>query len=150
MLPALMNARRPNAGISRIDQPEKRTHGFFVRLQRKGKIFNAFFADKSHGGKRRALMAARAYYQVLLRKHRPLTRRARAKIRRRRSSSGIIGVQRVLIGGAGGKRPYWQAIWSPRPYVIKRRLFSVRKYGAGKAKAMAIKARNRGVRSMTA
>lgn len=64
----------PNAGISRIAQPEKRTFGFFVRLMRKGKIYNAFFADKSHGGQRKALEAARAHYQLLLREHGPSVR----------------------------------------------------------------------------
>ena len=73
------NAKRanPNAGISRIDQPEKRTFGFFVRLMRKGKIHNAFFADKSHGGKRHALEAARLHYQKLVRRHGPIVRRRR-------------------------------------------------------------------------
>lgn len=72
----------PNAGISRIAQPEKRTLGFFVRLMRRGKIYNAFFADKKHGGKRQALAAARLHYQKLLRRHgpavpgRPRTRRS--------------------------------------------------------------------------
>jgi hypothetical protein len=64
----------PNAGISRIAQPEKRTFGFFVRLMRKGKIYNAFFADKSHGGQRKALEAARAHYQLLLKEHGPSVR----------------------------------------------------------------------------
>lgn len=74
-MPASKTKRKrtnPNAGISRIDQPEKRTFGFFVRLMRKGRIYNAFFADKSSGGKRRALAAARNHYQKLLRRHGPV------------------------------------------------------------------------------
>jgi hypothetical protein len=58
-------------GISRIDQPEKRTHGFFVRLARQGKTHSAFFADKSHGGRQKALAAARQHYEMLLAKFRP-------------------------------------------------------------------------------
>jgi hypothetical protein len=62
-------------GISRIDQPEKRTHGFFVRLRRKGKMFTGFFGDKSHGGRDQALEAAQVYYQKLVKKHEAATRK---------------------------------------------------------------------------
>ena len=55
-------------GISRIDQPEKHNHGFFVRLARHGKTHSAFFADKSHGGRQKALAAARQHYEMLLAK----------------------------------------------------------------------------------
>ena len=58
-------------GISRIDQPEKRTHGFFVRLARQGKTHSAFFSDKSHGGRQKALVAARQHYEMLLAKFKP-------------------------------------------------------------------------------
>jgi len=67
-------------GISRIDQLEKRTHGFFVRLTRKGKIYNAFFADQSYGGKNKALAAAQKHYRKLLREHGQISRRDRAQI----------------------------------------------------------------------
>ena len=53
-------------GISRIDQPEKHTHGFFVRMARQGKTHSAFFSDKTIGGRDQALAAAEAHYQQLL------------------------------------------------------------------------------------
>ena len=53
-------------GISRIDQPEKHNHGFYVRLTRAGKTHSAFFADKSHGGREKALAAAQKHYQGML------------------------------------------------------------------------------------
>jgi len=136
-------------GISRIDQREKRTHGFFVRLQRRGISHNAFFADQSCGGKRRALRAAQRYFRVLERKYQPMTRQRRAEMLRRKGKSGIIGVQRAVIRHRGGpRRVYWQANWSPRPYVIRRRVFSVRKFGERKARALAIMARRIGVQTM--
>jgi hypothetical protein len=67
-----MTARNPLKGISRIDQPEKRTHGFFVRLARRGKIHTAFFTDVKYGGKKAALAAAQAHYQKLLAIHGPV------------------------------------------------------------------------------
>ena len=52
-------------GISRIDQPSTRTHGFFVRLawyKRRdgtyGPKYKSFFGDVGHGGKAKALKAA--------------------------------------------------------------------------------------------
>ena len=55
---------RPSKGISRIDQPSRRPHGFFVRLdyQRTPDGYRprlvSFFGDASHGGKRGAWKAA--------------------------------------------------------------------------------------------
>lgn len=139
---------RRNAGISRIDQPEKRTHGFFVRLIRKGKLHSAFFADLSWGGKKKALGAARKHYQQLLRKHGRISRRDWAQIQRRKGASGIVGVRKTVVPRGGRKLTYWIATWSPRPRMVRRKMFAVGKYGAARAKALAIKARKAGVRSM--
>jgi len=143
ILSRMIRARRKTPGISRIDQPEKRTHGYFVRLVRKGKIYPAFFADKTHGGKRRALKAAQKHYRKLLRKYGRLTRRDWAEILRRKGASGIIGVRKIVI-----TKSFWVAHWSPRPYVQRWKHFSVQKYGAKRAKALAIRARKAGLRSM--
>jgi hypothetical protein len=55
-------------GISRIDQPSTRTHGWFVRSgfhERPdgsyGPRHRKFFGDVSSGGKRKGLQAAKAY-----------------------------------------------------------------------------------------
>ena len=71
------SVRRP--GISRIDQPSTRTHGWFARagfytrpdgtsVPRHRK----FFGDVTYGGKRRALKAAKEYVAIVtrVRKHR--------------------------------------------------------------------------------
>jgi hypothetical protein len=52
-------------GVSRIDQPSHRTHGFFARLQRKGKIYSGFFTDKMYGGRPQALAAAQEFHRLL-------------------------------------------------------------------------------------
>lgn len=138
-------------GICRIDQVEKRTHGFFVRVMRKGKIHSAFFTDLKHGGKARALAAAQEHRQRLLAKlglPQQKSRRFWAELRRRKGSSHVVGVQKLVT--RRGKKPavYWKATWSPEPYVVRQKFFSVAKYGARKAKKLAIKARRAGVRSM--
>ncbi|MFZ1074288.1 MAG: hypothetical protein WAO21_12750 [Verrucomicrobiia bacterium] len=140
---------RATRGISRIDQREKHNHGFFVRLQRKGIVHSAFFADKSHGGRRRAFRAAQKHFRKLEKKYTPMTRKSWAQLIRRKGKSGIIGVRRVVVTRRGKqRRVYWQANWSPRPHVVRRRSFSARKFGERKARALAIMARRMGVKTM--
>jgi hypothetical protein len=67
---------------------------------------------------------------------------------RGKTGSGIVGVHRARVGRGRKERWYWQAVWSPRRNVHKRAMFSVRKYGARMARALAIKARMAGLRSM--
>lgn len=51
---------RPSPGISRIDQPSRRTHGYFVRVGYRRTpngyrpTLTAFFGDATHGGKKQA------------------------------------------------------------------------------------------------
>ncbi len=144
---------RPSStpGICRIDQPSHRTHGFFVRLQRKGKMHTAFFTDKMHGGRESALAAAQVYVRELAAKlGEPLqmSRRAWAEIRRRKGSSGVVGVQRVVRRQGRRPRIYWMATWSPEPHVVRRKMFSAIKYGGREARRRAIRARQAGLASM--
>ncbi len=146
-----MNKPSSTPGICRIDQPAKRTRGFFVRMQRKGKIHSAFFPDLAHGGRKAALVAAQQHYQKMQLKLGPppqANRRAWAQMRRRKSASGIIGVQKVLRYYNGRILKSWVATWSPEPGVVRRMMFSVRKYGARDAKQLAIFARREGVLNM--
>jgi hypothetical protein len=138
-------------GICRIDQPEKHNHGYFVRVQRRGKIHSAFFADKKHGGQAPALAAAQQHYPKLLRKlglPKQKSRRWWAELRRRKGSCSIVGVQRLVVRRYGKVRKYWKATWSPEPYVVARKVFSVRRYGSRNAKRLAIRARRAGLRNM--
>ena len=58
---------KPSSGISRIDQPSRRTHGYFVRVGYKRTTsgyrpsHTAFFGDASHGSKREAWEAAETW-----------------------------------------------------------------------------------------
>jgi hypothetical protein len=58
---------RPSAGISRVDQPSHRTHGYVVRLdyRRTAQGYRpqvvAYFPDKRHGSRRAAWAAAEQY-----------------------------------------------------------------------------------------
>ena len=76
--------RRP--GISRIDQPSTRTHGWFVRsgfyTRADGSSaprHRKFFGDFTYGGKRKALKAASGYLAIVQRvKKRPVRTGRRA------------------------------------------------------------------------
>ena len=143
--------RKPTPGISRIDQPEKHNRGFFVRVQRRGKIHSSFFTDKKHGGRAKALAAAQKHHRLLIAKLGPIKRKSRrwwAELPRRQGASGIVGVRKHMVRRGGLIREYWQATWSPKPYVVARKVFSVRKHGYSKAKLLAIRARRAGLRSM--
>ena len=146
-----MNKPSATPGVCRIDQPSHRTHGFFVRLQRRGKMYSAFFTDLKHGGKAQALAAAQAHHRKLAAKLGTpvqMSRRAWAEIRRRKGSSSTVGVQRIIDRRFKRPRVVWKATWSPEPQVVRRRQFSARKFGAKKAKELAIRARRAGLRSM--
>ncbi len=47
--------------IARIDQEEKRTHGWYVRVRFQGKTHSKFFSDKKCGGRYSSLLAALAW-----------------------------------------------------------------------------------------
>jgi len=148
-----MNNPSSTPGICRIDQPSHRTHGFFVRLQRKGKIHTAFLTDKMHGGREPALAAAKEHHRKLAAKlgtPEQMSRRDWAEVRRRKGSSGIHGVQKIVDLRFKPPRIYWKATWSPEPYVVRKKQFSQKKFGARTARRLAIRARRAGLRSMKA
>lgn len=122
-----------------------------MRLRRRGKTHSAFFTDQKHGGKKRALAAAQKHYRKLLAKLGPPPQRRRrwwAEIRRRKGSSGIVGVQKKVERRHGEVRTFWVAAWSPKPHVARRKTFSVWQYGSKKARQLALRARRAGLRSM--
>lgn len=65
---------RPSPGISRIDQPSRRTHGYFVRLDYRKTSdgyrprLTAYFGDASHGGRKAAWQAAESWVATQRRK----------------------------------------------------------------------------------
>ena len=94
-MPKIRRRASGRRGISRIDQPSTRTHGFFARLgwykKRDGSYgprYKAFFGDISHGGKTRALKAAQAWVKETDAKIRKTERKkaSRTTTRRRRAA----------------------------------------------------------------
>ena len=135
--------------ISRIDQPERHNHGYYVRVTRNQKTQSKFFADKSNGGKRAALRAAKQCESDLL-------EQAEAKARKRkqivsaRNTSGIVGVSRGVWEEGGKKVAYWQAAWVGGKGERMSRKFSVNKYGEEKARRLAVRTRREGLKEREA
>ena len=125
--------------ISRIDQPHKHNHGYFVRITRNHKTESKFFSDKSNGGKRAALRAAKACHAQLM--EWADSQQKKKKKPGARNTSGIVGVNRA-VNKTGEE--YWQAAWVDSKGRRRNAKFSTKKYGEEKAKRLARKARRDG------
>jgi hypothetical protein len=145
-----------NRNISRIDIDEgpgkAGTHGYEVRLMRRGETFHKFFGDVPNGGKRKALAAAREYRDKLAATLQPYSRKEVAQLKSKRNTSGIVGIRLSEEVDRRGPNDlvylYWVAQWSPKPGERKTRRFSVSKYGEDEAFRLAQKARKDGLKQM--
>lgn len=113
-------------GITRIDQPEKKNHGFYVRITYRGKLHQKYFPDKSLGGRSKAFERAEMFRNETLAKM-PLKKQKKAAgVKRITEDSGYVGINDVLVG----KYRYWQIVQTD-PSTGKRKTtkFSWDKYG---------------------
>jgi hypothetical protein len=84
---------KPIKGITRIDYEGLATRGWMVRITRAGNRKQQFFNDKTHGGKAKALAAAKAQYDVWYVEAGPIVgNRGKKSVR---NSSGVVGVHLV-------------------------------------------------------
>ena len=133
----------PNYAITRIDLPGAGTHGFQVRLQRRGVKYGKFFADRVHGHPERALLTARQWRDALLEE---LDDRARICERSPRNSSGVVGVSKITVVAANGNSyQFWQATWSPAPGQRRCIKFSIKRHGNHRALQLAVEAMIEGI-----
>jgi hypothetical protein len=136
----------------RVDDERSRTHSCLVSVQRNKKIYHKHFSDVVYGGKRKALQAAKAWRDGIKERHRPLTKREFASIRRRNNRSGVPGVCRYAnVDWRNGQKHYrwhWVASWATQPGKSKQVKFAVAKYGEKRAFELACAARRRAVRRL--
>lgn len=147
-----MARKNPRRNISRIDQFSNSgtAHGGWeVRIQRRGKRVEKFFADNTHGGKRMALQAAKHFRDQMETELRPLSIREMARNPSIRNRSGTVGVRRSVKTDVRGEYEFtyafWVAQWTDGKGKRRTRSFSVDRYGEDEAYRMAVKARNDGV-----
>jgi len=140
-------APRPFYGITRIDQPEKKNHGYYVRITHQGHCHQKYFPDKSNGGKRKALAAAQAHRDALLATMPSQKLAAACKKKRKIKRSGVVGVTHVVsVSPKGTEYEYWQAAWLTAEGRRKTAKFSIPRYGSKRALQMAVEAREAGLR----
>jgi hypothetical protein len=135
-------AKNNNYAISRIDQPSKKNHGYYVRITHRSKGIAKYFPDKKSGGKTKALKLAREYRDAQLKKMPRYKQEAAARKRRTIPQSGSTGVTHVVSKAAVGKSyEYWQAAWQDSKGKRCTAKFSISRYGTKKALTMAKAAR---------
>ena len=124
-------------GISRIDSPKNKTHGWYVRVQFMGKTHAKFFSDSSNGGREKGLAKAVKHRNQIERDlGKPRTDRTVTAVSSR-NRSGVQGVKKVTKG----KGTAYEVTWSPAPGTVDRTTISVQKYGEEEAFRRACKVR---------
>jgi len=135
-----MGTKLVERGITRYDIEQQGTYGFMVRISRDGEHVNEFFSDKNNGGKRKALIAARARYQELKKKLPPP--KTTKGIVTGRNRTGIVGVHLAVCESVYGESySSYCASWKSKDGRRKKLSFSFKKYGERKAWELACLAR---------
>lgn len=132
--------------ITRIDLPGASTHGWQVRLQRRGRKYGKYFGDRQFGGPRAAYQAARRWRDERIEQLSGQAESGRVCRRSVRNSSGVVGVSKVAVAAANGETYYfWQAAWSPAPGERRCVKFSIKRHGERTAFRLAVEARRTGI-----
>ncbi len=109
---------------------------------RRGKSMHKHFADSKFGGKTKALSAAKAWRDEVVKSASDvdyvLWRRQK---RSRQSSSGIVGVGRYEVQYESSRHPVWEASWQDADGKRHSRRFFISVHGEKGAKALAVAAR---------
>lgn len=116
-----------------------------MHVIRAGRPFTGWFADAVWGGKRKGLVVAKRFRDHLLLRIGPDTRVRRVAPKGTRSKTGVVGVSLEPHVVEGRTYERYVAHWSNEEGRVRRRRFSVEKYGRDRAIAMAIDAREEGV-----
>lgn len=146
-------SEKPMYGISRMDNDSNRTHGWLVTIQRRREIYRKFFSDMPHGGKLKALAAAKAFRDEIIAQYPLFSKQEHANLKKRSNQSGIVGVCRVVASETKTLPPEkqrwnWVAAWTLSDGRRKRVKFSVRMFGEEQARALAIRAREEGLKAL--
>jgi hypothetical protein len=136
--------------IAKVNYPIQGVIGYMVRWFSDGHGRSLMFSRSKFDTWEAALRAAREFKSNLLEQGKPklITRKDWATKVRRRTSTGIVGVQYSFLKHGNSYCEYFTAVWSPRPGERRKRSFSVAKYGFNAAKSMAVRTRKEGIASM--
>jgi hypothetical protein len=125
-------------GISRIDCPERKTVGWYVRVRLKNVTKSKFISDSKHGGKEEALKKALECRNQLEKElGKPRTDWVIVG-ENPRNNSGVVGVRRAVkkyIGKDGTTylNEVYEVSWNAGREKKGRTSVSIKKYGEGAA-----------------
>ncbi len=134
-------------GISRIDQPEKHTFGWYVRVRYKGKTRSKFFSDRKYGDKAKAFMKAKSFYKSEMKKimgkiaGEPVNKIPESILvtKHKDNNTGIVGIQKIKRKRkTGGFYKAYRVTWLDGQK-RKTRFFSIEKFGDKEAFKLARK-----------
>ena len=124
-----------NKDIARLDQPEKKTHGWYVRVRFKGTTYCKFFSDKKAGGRQVALLAAISWRNA---KEREL---GKPRTDRHMVTAGNTGTTGIIGVVFDQKRARYVATWVTPEGKQGKTSVSILKHGREKAFEIASKIR---------
>ncbi|MEJ7618980.1 MAG: AP2 domain-containing protein [Pyrinomonadaceae bacterium] len=131
-------AKSGHKDISRIDQPLKRTHGWYVRVRFGGNTQSKFFSDEVCGGRGSALERAIRYRnQTENELGKPRTDQV-VVVNNNRSNTGVIGVQRRVKKSSGKDgqvltSDVFEVTWQAGREIKGKTSVSIKKYGEAEA-----------------
>jgi len=131
-------------GITRFEPETGARFGYMVRICRNGKRINEFFADKSHGGKRKAKSAAEARYAELIDEYGPSNQHSTRDVLTHRNSTGHVGVHLAKsVDTIWTNHEYFAycASWVDDDGRRRKIAFSISKHGKNGALKLAVLAR---------
>jgi hypothetical protein len=147
---------KPNRNISRIDRKVSETRtvsgGYSIRFSRQGQIHQAYCGDETHGGKRKALQAAREKRDEM-EAALPSVSNNYGKFLNRsaNNNSGTVGVRYHMrnMRSRNGKKTYHfefvVASWFIAPGQRQSKAFSCDKHGRDEAWRLGVAARKKGI-----
>ena len=120
--------------IARIDQPDKRTHGWYVRVRYKGKTHSKFFSDKKCGGRYSSLLSALAWRDTV-----------EEQLGKQRTNKHVVTVSHTDTGVVGvrlnEKLNRYEVSWVTPVGKQGKTSVSISRHGKDKAFAMACRIR---------
>lgn len=141
--------RRPDAmpfvTLKNIGRLEKAGYGWRVHIKRRGREYTKYFPD-GWDGPFESLRQAIAWRDEAWLRLGPPTHAASKPTTR--SSSGVLGVTREVQNTASDRVvENYRASWCDSTGRVRRRTFSVDKYGEEEAKRLALEARHAGLKA---
>jgi hypothetical protein len=124
--------------ISRIDQPHKKHHGYYVRVVFRGKQHSKFFGDKKFGDEEAALAAAIKYRNEL---EEELGKPRTDRVVVAPSDKKRAGIRRYMKPTRRNDKVHYSDVfevtWCPEPGTVRRKRFYVKKLGEREAERRA-------------